>query len=236
MTLKEYLRPYSIVGDRLMRFGRLADGGYILSEQAAKSIKYCYTYGVANEISFELQLNAFNPNIEYHLYDHTVDGFQMPSNFFFHKEGLGGAKTNELDNFLNHFNTNGHVGKELETLLKLDAEGGEFDFLEAVTADQLKDINSMIIEFHWIDRHMDKFLRCMDKLKENFDIVHIHPNNCGFEFTTQDGFVFPNVPELTLLNRKYYKIGLPMHLKYPILGLDYKNEPSKGNFEINFQD
>ena len=43
-----------------------------------------------------------------------------------------------------------------------------------------KRINFLIIEFHEIEKNKKIFFNFMTKLKEIFDIIHVHGNNHGF--------------------------------------------------------
>lgn len=64
---------YDVNGYDRMRFGRTADGGYIIPEQIVGGLKHCVTYGVCDDISFEQDLASYNPEIRFSMYDYTVD-------------------------------------------------------------------------------------------------------------------------------------------------------------------
>lgn len=233
MNFKELLRPKWIPNHKLIRLGRIYDGGYVIDLEAALQIKNCFTYGVANDISFESDLSAINPSIKVELFDHTVDAPPLLSNMRFHKEGLAGEKKELLNSFFNHYDELGFSGQEGSTLLKLDAEGAEFDFFKTVPLERFSQINSLIIEFHHINTDLSRFTSIIDFLNKNFIITHIHANNCGAEFGI-DGFTFPTVPEITFLNKNIYGEGIPLYKKYPISGLDGINEPSFRELNIDF--
>ena len=71
----------------------------------------------------------------------------------------------------------------------------------------------LIFEFHWLNINEEIFLKSVKKLKENFEIIHIHGNN---HFPKSENGL-PAVLEITLLNQKF----LPNKLEY------------KNNFPIN---
>lgn len=229
--LKELSRPYKI-DDELIRLGYKSDGGYILNKKSIESIDLCYTYGVGAEISFENDLSKFNPNVKIHLYDHTVDSPELLPNMVFHKEGLHGYKDGLLDSFFNHFETNqDDYGKQI--LLKLDAEGAEYSLFENYNVDRFKHLHAMVIEFHDLHINLEKYLKIIYHLNKYFKIVHIHANNCGSVIDFQN-FIFPMVPEITFVNSLIYNCQERIFKKYPIEGLDYKNEIKRPNFEIDF--
>jgi hypothetical protein len=229
--LKEITYPIK-VNNKLVHLGRKADGGYIIDDLTLASIKRCYTYGVADEISFETDLIHRNLEVFVHLYDHTVDAPPLPERMVFHKEGLIGQPNGSLDNFFNHLFKNNDASKMHEILLKLDAEGAEYDLFNTFNPYFFNELPSMIVEFHDVNARLGEFMHIISNLNKYFHIIHIHPNNCGGQFDYQ-GFIFPTVPEITFLNRKNLGFG-KNYIKYPIDGLDFKNEPSRPNFEINF--
>lgn len=234
--LKELLQPRT-TNNKLIRLGRLADGGYIIDENTAKEVTKCYTYGVGDEISFEYGLFEINPKVQIHLYDHTIAPPQpkLPERIVFHKEGLHGSQQPEMDSFFNHLVKNGDNTPHNQILLKLDAEGAEYDLFNGNDISKFSEIRAMVIEFHNLIERMDNFTKVITNLKEYFDIIHIHPNNSGRRLNFQ-GFEFPDIPEFTLLNKKFNPDSQPLYIHYPIPNLDYANNGHQySEFQINFQ-
>ena len=80
---------------------------------------------------------------------------------------------------------------------------------------------------------MHKNLKKIEKFLKKFDLklIHIHANN--FEGTNRDNV--PKVLELSLLNKKFYKIKNKLTNNiYPIRGLDYKNFKRRDEIKIEF--
>ena len=59
----------------------------------------------------------------------------------------------------------------------------------------------MVFEFHWIDKNETIFLESVKKIKDYFEIIHIHGNN---HFSKLESGL-PIILEITFLNKKYMK-------------------------------
>jgi hypothetical protein len=235
--LKKITQPKTS-SSKLKRFGKVGDGGYILDEDTAKNITRCYSYGIGGEISFEEELRKYNENLLIYLFDHTINLpdnniHVLPKRMIWKKEGLGGFKTNELDNFLNHTLINGDKNLLEKTCLKIDAEGAEYDFFDSVTAEDFSSLRSIIIEFHSVSYRTEKFIETIEKINKNFDIIHIHGNNSNNNFL-HHGFYFPDVPEITFLNKKFNQNSKDLSIRYPIDDLDFPNGSRCPDLVIDF--
>lgn len=233
--LKKILQPKTC-SSPLVRLGRLGDGGYIIDQNSLNSITRCYTYGVSDEISFEYGLFEKNSNTLIHLYDHTIDEPKpkLPSRMIFHKEGLSGGPNQNMDSFFNHLIKNQETEPLSNILLKMDAERGEYDLFNNNDFSKFQNLRSMIIEFHDLIERLENFSFIIDKLNQYFDIIHIHGNNCGRRFNF-NGFIFPDIPEITFLNKQFNSNSSPISKMYPIEKLDYpNNDQSNTDFSIDF--
>ena len=229
--LKTTLRPYKIDGE-LIRLSSRHDCGYIINKEVIKNINRCYTYGIGSDISFENEMLDINPYIKTYLYDHAVSQPTLKPNMTFFKNGLSGHKEGELNSFFNHVIENKDSLNE-KILLKIDAEGAEYPLFNENSIELFQNLEAMIIEFHYIENQLDNFLKILNDINKYFFIVHIHGNNCAGQFN-HEGFICPSVPEITFLNRKRYEPLGFLSVKYPIAGLDYPNNPNKGDLEIDF--
>ena len=115
--------------------------------------------------------------------------------------------------------------------IKIDIEGDEYDIMDEIIK-YSKKINILIIEFHNIDKKNKIFLNFMSELVEIFDIIHIHGNN--HNFIQSDGF--PNVIEITLVNKKNNLNYVNYPTSFPIKELDFPNNPLSPDIEINFSE
>ena len=61
-------------------------------------------------------------------------------------------------------------------ILKSDIEGSEYEVIDQILKYN-KRIKMMVFEFHWIDKNETIFLESVKKIKDYFEIIHIHGNN-----------------------------------------------------------
>lgn len=229
----ETFRPYALQGD-LKRYGNKSDGGYIINTKYLELSNVLYTYGVGGEVSFEIDLLKHNPNYKIHLYDPTISQFpEIDGNVIKHKEGLASYKQDKYDNLLNHLSINQDMNEKV--LLKIDIEGGEFDFFRNIDMNLLSNVVQMIVEFH-IDRApVDHFIECLNKINEKFICIHIHGNNHS-NITYINNIEFPIVSEFTFINKQYIKeTPVLISKNYPIENLDYVNGGIHKDWSILFK-
>jgi hypothetical protein len=219
--------------DKLIRVGHKRDGGYIINLETINQCKRCYSYGIDNEISFERHLKRLNPHVKIHGYDHTIQLSNQINTFQFHQEGLSGQQGRCTNTFFNHIKQNKDNKLLSNTILKIDAEGAEYDFFYHSKQIQLLELRCMIVEFHNINTRLNEFLSILKELRKIFDIIHVHGNTSRFSLD-YNGFEFPDTPEITFLNRTYTVGHSPLKIKYPINGLDFPNEPQDTLIKIDY--
>jgi hypothetical protein len=173
------------------------------------------------------------------MFDHTVDHAAEPGpGLFFKKEGLGSGEN--CKDFVQHYIEYKMSG---DVLLKIDAEGAEFDYFINATLPYIAACTTgIILEVHWLndDNNRMKFVTMMDKLLEYYVVNHVHANNWGstFNYIEQitaskfNGYVAPCVVELTFVNKRYVRKMIPDNQTYPIPGLDLPNNASPGQKDI----
>lgn len=233
--LKVHETPYTKI-----RLGRHSDGGYVVLKELAEKAKRLYSFGVANDISFEEDFVRLNPSCKVNLFDPTID--RLPAeheNFTFSKQGL----FDDLSLL---------AGDTEDAVLKLDIEWGEWDALDCANRWMLAGYDMIIGEFHiipacyypgqhteyftrfhadvygrmnrWI---FDKYTDILDRLLKRYVIYHIHPNNSLMPVTVE-GYTFPPLLEIGFVNR----MNVPLMMEeikheLPIAGLDFPNKPYK---------
>ena len=77
-SIYQLLKPKGVFGKKKIRIGSLKDGGYVLLDDF-ENIKFAYSFGISNEISFDKDLA--DKNIDIYMYDHTIN--KLP---FLHKK------------------------------------------------------------------------------------------------------------------------------------------------------
>ena len=197
----KYFKLYN-VGFKKIRVGPNKDGGYVLLKEPSKKISNLLSFGVENNIDFEVDFNnKFRP-ISTKLYDHTVDKLpRKNNNFLFKKKGLGikkNKKFDTLENITKKFDKN--------NILKIDIEFDEWDIFENLSIDTLLKFKQIICEFHlfFLDENdvdsnnqltpyfkqfskdnykkinkllLKRYENVFKKLNNHFTIFHISANN-----------------------------------------------------------
>jgi hypothetical protein len=251
MNCLDLLRVYHFDTSKKIRLGVNNDGGYVIADiagaaadAAAASVEGVYdcyiSAGVSNEESFTrdflkrysgpCSLNETNC----FAFDGTIVAYptQYTDKITFFKKNIGGGEvdTDALTNlrFV--------LDKYSRVFLKMDIEGGEYPWLMRMTADDLRKIRQLVIEFHgitgtgWGSSFEDKWA-CINKLSETHYFVHAHGNNYSHTISH-----IPDVIELTCIEKSYFAdSGVPPLNKspLPILGLDFANCSARHDIDLN---
>jgi hypothetical protein len=243
----------------LIRIGSLNDGGYIVTGNAVNNTNVLVGLGIAADWTFEKEFNRL-VNCEVHCYDHSISfGYffefavrnfigcffprmlknkiwvmMLPVKYkiFFRngkkhfKEKIGNNREKET-NFEKIFS---RIPEDKKVFLKIDIEGSEYLVLSELNK-YYHQISGIVIEFHDVNVLFDTVNKHIEKLKEYFDIVHIHVNNYG-------GISADNIPrviEVTFENKKIFSGKSRLSdLQYPIFDLDSPNAPSMTDYKISF--
>jgi hypothetical protein len=231
-TLFEMLQPVAVTNCDLERFGEEHDGGYLMCANLLRDVRSAYSYGIAGydkwgcDISTALKI----PVHQYDCFDTTRPACPGGTTLF-HPECVGdAAKTEQMrlfDTLANHVARNGDTSKQI--VLKIDVEGAEWNTLLSAPDEMLEQIDQMAVEFHWMQDgstgwlHDEKYLSVVKRLKEFFEIAHVHFNNAscieGLEpFPTWAYEVLLVSKRLAVVDRSRSVVGL-----HP---LDAPNNPS----------
>lgn len=199
----EKLRPRNYGGE-VQRIGADSDGGYLVPNLNYSGV---VSPGVGDQVAFENYFVSIDKRVV------CIDGsVSRPNNLsteaIFVQKYLSGSINDDtritlkevLENF---FPSNRHL------LLQCDIEGSEWDALLSCDTLTLKSFAAIVLEIHYLDRLRTKdfvesqFDVLFSKLLEQFVIINTHPNNAGEDF-----FIglkrFPEILELTLVNKLYY--------------------------------
>jgi len=159
----------------------------------------------------------------------------------FFNEGLSNKKEGKYDSFQNHLAK--HKITTEKIILKIDIEENEYSVLnETGFYNHLDSVDQIIIEFHNLKNRLRELKSIIYRLKELFEIVHIHGNNNSDQFTLYtekgDDICFPDVIEVTLVKKTSILPGdiLSEKIDYPCPGLDFPNTASRNDFiKLRFQ-
>ena len=207
------------LGYNLERYGDKNDGGYLIPN-LKKKIKTCHTVGVGNTVKFEKDLGK---KVKLFLADKSVKNPKI-KNSHFEKKFVGSYNSKET------ININDWIKKSKVTpcILKIDAEGSEYEIIHALNEAYLKKIKILIFEFH--NLHMisneyfyDYIYNSLKKVRKYFDVAHLHPNN-NFPLVKFYNYKISWDLEITLLNKKYTKYKKKTSLPHKLDNPTVKNK------------
>jgi len=187
-ALFDMLRPVALANCELARFGEPHDGGYLMCANLLGGVQSGYSYGISGYDKWGCDISR-KTDVTVHQYDcfNTTQPACWGGETVFHAECVGGTtevrEGRPFDTVENQFARNGDGAKRI--VLKIDVEGAEWDALLSAPDEILEQIDQLAVEFHWIeDEHFrwvqeDKYLRVVQRLKQFFEVGHIHFNNAS---------------------------------------------------------
>jgi hypothetical protein len=228
----EMFRPYSINSPKI-RLGALEDGGYVCSKLCLEESVALFNYGVGADIRYEVDYrDKYDKQV--YLFDHTINqvtGWDLGKNLNFFNEGLGFEEN--CKDFIEHYD---EINPGGDVLLKMDIEGGEYEYFENTNIKEISErTTGILLEVHWLSSspHHERFKTIFDELSKYFVLNHIHGNNWAVTFE-YEGVQFPDVIELSLVNKKYVGDVELDATSYPQEGLDYPNNPNLKDIDLSF--
>jgi hypothetical protein len=186
-TVQQLKRIYSLISPKKVkdvnkiRLGNANDGGYVCLDYF-KGIKAALSLGINDDVSWDIEVAR--RGLQIYQYDHTVEGPPIKhENFIFHKvkidtvERLGSAS---LMSILERY----QLSEPQSVILKMDIEGDEWDVLGSVSDETLDVFSQILCEFHNFERLLEpefykKIIGVLSKLREKFEVFHVHANNYG---------------------------------------------------------
>ena len=222
------------------RLGNGIDGGYVIADL---DIEYDYfiSAGISSNDDFSLAfLNTYTMNKDNSAaFDGTVDG--LPSNLVgkmsFTRKNIGAKNTDTTTN-LSHI-----LDNYTNVFVKMDIEGGEWEWLSSLAESSLRNIAQLCIELHGITAsswhtnfsftnfNSKPSEKCayLQQLAKTHYLIHAHGNNADCRV---EGI--PNVIELTYINKKYFSERLPFNQDlFPIAGLDFPNDTQQPDIPLH---
>lgn len=221
-SMYQYLKLYKYKNK--IRLGNQFDGGYVIAHNE-KYIYDCYiSCGISNEESFSRDFiikykinNSFG-------FDGTIQNYptEYTNNITFIKKNINSFNDENNDNLF------GLIEKYDNIFLKMDIEGGEYDWLLAMDEKKLNKFSQIVIEFHNVNAE-EIVIKCLEKLNNVFYLVHAHGNNFDNIY-----FNIPKVIELTYINKRLVEEKLELNIEeFPIKGLDFPNNDKKKDIKLN---
>jgi hypothetical protein len=198
--LIERLHP-RVTDHPLIRIGSADDGGYLIPDDL-ENIAACFSPGVDNRATFENDL--IERGIPCFLADASVDSAPIVGGMVhFTKKFLGVVNddtTITLDDWVRTNKPGGH-----DLILQMDIEGAEWHVLLNASRDTLRRFRIIVVEFHDLERLMDKHAfpiisATFERLLQDFHVVHNHPNSFGGSVRHRS-LIIPRVQEISFIRK-----------------------------------
>lgn len=221
VTLPKVLMPYYC--EDLIRLGKNNDGGYLVNKEDVTKSSHLLSFGIGEDISFEIQFTDNNEWSGVTAYDSTIGNEH--DHFF-----IGRHKLNKEN--IGTYNINEVIGDRRDIFLKCDIDGSEYEILYDLIKNADK-FTGVVIEFHDLSRNYSNFNELTNFIsKFDLRLVHTHINNYAYVVMSDTNTYVPDVLELTFSSSKKNtdlrkKIYLP-HI------LDMPNNPNDDEFIISF--
>jgi hypothetical protein len=221
-----------------IRVGSKHDGGYVVMRQLCETTPAVYSFGVGEDIEFELDFDSrFSANT-FMLFDPFVFPGRRPDNFEFVRTGIDPGY---------HMLRSAPDG----SLLKIDVEWNEWEALYSnLDARTLSRFSQLVVEFHvihaetpsWLTTYFYslydtvlgtvnkrlfwKYKIVMEKMNEIFYCSHIHANN-SLPVVKLGGYQFPPLMEMTFVRKDLVKRAHLTTTRFPVPHLDAPNKTDR---------
>ena len=211
----------------------------ILIKKKNSKIIQLYDYTVNNILFLKIIAKYFRRLITFRT---TINNFTYSiSNYinflkFINKKNVILNKYRVVKKIINHNDINlKKIFQKIhnnKNLLKIDIEGSEYEIIDDIISHSSK-IKMLIVEFHWINKKKKLFVKSIKKLKNKFDIIHLHANNYRSLKNNEDIF---DVIEITMVNKNTNQFRKQFRVNFPIKKLDYECFPNHKKIIFSFKD
>jgi hypothetical protein len=250
MEIKRYdhditdLNVYKHPGEAV-RYGRKSDGGYVYIN-TGDTHDILLSGGIANDVSFEHDFIS-NGHVdlallcdgEYYKNTNNADRYafsnQIKNNpqflhpgFKFINKNIGAHVTD------NTINLHDIITSYNNIMVKMDIEGGEYDWINSLQSHHLSRISQICIEIHEPQISAERW-SIFKKLNTHHMLVHVHANNwlgVNSYAMIQDKYV-PRVIECTYINKNLIQSPILNNIPFPT-HIEYSNFAHKQELVLNY--
>ena len=169
----QFLCPKEVIGKKRVLIGEKHDGSYVTLDDF-ENVKIAYSIGIKDIIHFDKALA--DKGIDVYMYDHTINKLPyMNDKFHWKKIGIGGnsERSHNIQTIEDMMKENGHLN-EKNMIFKMDVEGAEWNSLNDLSEDVLKQFKYLLFEYHF--RKADKVLafNVLKKIHKTHQVFYVH--------------------------------------------------------------
>ena len=219
----EALQVYSVPLSKKERIGTQGDGGYVIVKLDDETYDMYIGCGINDDVEFDKALLERFPHITGFVFDGTIPckPSGMPSQFAFVPVNIGGLCSDITTNLVPFIN------KSKNVFMKMDIEGGEWEWITLISNEDLGRIKQLVIEIHYLFDYRVAAPRvkfdALKRLASMFYLVHVHGNNYTPDTYTTKGL--PYVLECTYVRKDAFSAHPELNTEpFPTV-LDFPNCP-----------
>jgi hypothetical protein len=197
-------------GTPLRRIGSPGDGGYVIPDDL-EGLCGVFSPGVCDTADFELHFARTGTPC--YLADRSVPAPPIDHPMFrFRRQHVGPVSADGVVS-LHDWVREEHPSSG-DLLLQMDIEGAEYDTLLACPREILRRFRVLVIELHFLHRlgrrrwHRN-IAGALERLLQDFTVVHAHPNNCTPPRRVA-GMAISPVMELSFLRNDRIRVRRPV--------------------------
>jgi hypothetical protein len=240
--LIKLLTPFYVddVSNTRERCGSNNDGGYIIPLVAINNTDAVMSYGIADNISFEmgiikkfgLDVYAFDCGIKeapgkddkLHFYSECIG-----SDAFIYKWQKSSQKISSYNDQIKKLKL-----EHKRIYMKMDIDGSEYESFEGIPDSLFITIQGITIELHSLKSRKVrvKAIKLLKTFNNYFTLIHVHGNNFEDPFPLI-GKNFPRVIELTYISNNYVKSKRISDENFPT-PLDRPNDSVKSDLLLDY--
>ena len=218
-SFKDVLTVYEC--ENLKRVGNdYGDGGYVITDLKDGYDLFLST-GVGGDVSFEVDFcNMYGVNCTvFDAEDESAAAVCEPySNITLIQKNIGGENSDKVTNLQEYIRAANNC------FLKMDIEGREWTWLDALHEEDLLKIKQMVMEFHFPTSK--KHWELLKKIVDTHYLIHYHVNNADDSCLSGTDISIPLVFECTFL-RKDQLTSVKLNTKTFPTELDRRNKSEK---------
>ena len=148
LCIYQFICPKEVINKKRILIGTIRDGSYVMLDDF-ENIKIAYSIGINKEIKFDKALA--DKGIDVFMYEYKIEHLPYKHEKFHWKKirmGVITEKTKNIQSLSDMIKDNGHL-HEKNMILKIDVEGHEWNSLNALSEEVLKQFKYILVEYHF---------------------------------------------------------------------------------------
>ena len=173
LCLYQFLCPKEVINKTRVLMGYKGDGSYVMLDDFDNNT-IAYSIGINKEIKFDKALA--DKGIDVFMYEYKIEHLPYKHEKFHWKKirmGVNTEKTKNIQSLSDMIKDNGHL-HEKNMILKIDVEGHEWNSLNALSEEVLKQFKYILVEYHFFKIDLQLFYNVLKKIHETHQVFYVH--------------------------------------------------------------